>query len=114
MKKVLWFLGLGLLLAGCASGPRTSAPPSAKDEPKGLTSLTAATLSATYGAASFVRKENGTEMWRYDVGACRIFFFLYPQNGALSVRHVESVPRGKTVSVDQNCLNALDVRAKRS
>jgi hypothetical protein len=114
MKNRMLFIGLAIFLAACAEAPRSAEPFTAKDEPQGLTQLSATQLTATYGTPSFTRQENGDEIWRYDVGACRVFFFLYHENGGLSVRHVESIPRGKKLSVDQNCLNALDVRAKKA
>jgi hypothetical protein len=50
-------------------------------------------------------------MWRYDGAACKVFFFLYPYAGALLVRHVETLPRGREIAADQACLDSLRPRA---
>jgi hypothetical protein len=105
---------LCLLLGACAarqtpppepSVPLPAAPPSG--EPAGLEGLSAANLRAAFGKPSFERKENGAEFWRYDGSACHAFFFLYPENGALVVRHVETVPGGADSASDPTCLAAL-------
>ena len=58
-----------------------------------------------FGRPAFVRKDGGTEMWRYDGAACRAFFFLYGTPPA--VRHVETLPHGAQSAADMACLNAL-------
>ena len=62
-------------------------------------------LQAAFGKPVFVRKDGATEMWRYDGAACRAFFFLY--GAPLMVRHVETLPHGKTEAADIGCLTAL-------
>jgi hypothetical protein len=107
-------MALCVILAGCASGPgKPSATPSTH-LPRGIFEYSAAELRVTYGAPSFIRKENGDELWRYDVGACRIFFFLRKDNGTLRVNGAESIPRGQKDPIDPNCRNALDVRSKKA
>jgi hypothetical protein len=64
-------------------------------------------LRELFGAPAFVRKDGVAEMWRYDGPGCKAFFFLYPFADALSVRHVETLPRGRDIAADETCLNAL-------
>jgi hypothetical protein len=116
MKRLAAGLLLFLLCA-CASGPgqrstaRISLPsPPPTGEPVGYIGLTSAQLRATLGAPSFSRREYGSELWRYDTRECRAFFFLYPAGRDMSVRHVETVPHGRDVAVDANCLTALRAR----
>jgi hypothetical protein len=112
MKRLA--IALVLLLGACSSGPETSrtplpAPPPA-GEPRELIGLTGPQLQAMLGRASFARRENGSELWRYDSRGCRAFFFLYAESGTTRVRHVETVPQGRGRAADPGCLNAL--RAK--
>ncbi len=104
---------LCLLLGACASAraPRVALPQAPPPgEPAGLVGLDAVQLRAAFGAPAFVRKDGGIEMWRYDSAACRAFFFLYPQGNGVSVRHVETLPRGTTIAADASCLAALQTR----
>jgi hypothetical protein len=75
-----------------------------------LVGLTGQQLQAMLGRASFTRRENGSELWRYDSPQCRAFFFLYVDGNTTRVRHVETMPRGRSAAADPACLNAL--RAK--
>lgn len=121
MTRYLAFSAL-FLLAACATPPKSAAvPPSAapsvplptpppRGEVTGVTSLTAASLRAAYGAPAFVRKDNGAEIWRYDGPSCRAFFFLYTQGTQQVVRHAETLPRGADIAADANCLAALRAR----
>ena len=59
------------------------------------------------GAPQFMRRDGGTQMWRYDGAQCRAFFFLYGPAGAETVRHVETVPAGAASAADPLCLSAL-------
>ena len=103
--------GLCLLLTACATpppAPKVPLPaPPPTGEPADLVGLSGNQLQALFGAPSFTRKENGSEMWRYDKGSCRTFFFLYPNGAANTVHHVETVPRGRDVAADPNCLAVL-------
>jgi hypothetical protein len=119
MKKIIWFAGLlfGLsFLAGCVSAPKPTSMRTPSEQSKaGIWSdFTVAELTRSYGPATFVRKEDGSEIWRYDVGACRFFFFFYPGERGLTVRHVESIPSGRGQPIDADCLNAFQLRYKKS
>jgi hypothetical protein len=101
-----------LLLAGCtaktpAPGLAPSVPipqaPRRQAEPPGYAGVSLDALRKRLGAPAFSRKDGVTEMWRYDAGACRAFFFF---TGG-SVTHIETVPRGPGDSADPACLNAL-------
>ena len=101
------------VLSACGSpsqGPSQALPPPPKGEPTGFIGMTATQLRASFGAPSFSRRENGSELWRYDNAQCRIFFFLYPEGRDMGVRHVETVPHNPAEAADPNCLAAL--RAK--
>lgn len=111
MKRLA--IALVLLLGACAApSPQQALPePPPKGEPAGMIGLSGPQLQARLGNAAFTRRENGSELWRYDGKDCRAFFFLYAEGGKMVVRHVETVPHGKS-AVDPACLNALG--AKRS
>jgi len=102
---------LVLLLCACASRPKAvllplpASPP--MGEPDNLLGMTDSQLRTEFGAPSFARRENGSEMWRYDKGGCRVFFFLYAAGNAMSVRHVETAPHGTDTAADPSCLSAL-------
>ena len=106
-----------LALCACASQPQSSAPtpgyrlpaPPPAGEPTDFVGMTSTQLRASFGAPSFSRRENGSELWRYDRGDCRTFFFLYPAGRDMAVNHVETIPHGPTAA-DPTCLSAL--RAK--
>jgi hypothetical protein len=104
---------LSVMLAACASRPLTpitSLPPPPSGEPSGLIGLSAQDLRGSFGTPTFVRKENGAEMWRYDGAGCRAFFFLYPQGDSRIVGHVETIPRGARIAADASCLAGLRAR----
>ena len=99
-------------LAGCAAGTKTVSLPAAPPpgEPAGYAGIDAGELKVAMGNPAFMRKEGaGIEIWRYDGAACKAFFFLYPQGSALSVRHVETLPRPSDAAADIGCLNQLRV-----
>ncbi|MDR3525793.1 MAG: hypothetical protein P4L57_00835 [Rhizomicrobium sp.] len=104
-----------LLLSACGGqqqGPTVALPPPPpKGEPSGFIGMTATQLRANFGVPSFSRRENGSELWRYDNAQCRTFFFLYPTGRDMGVRHVETVPHNPAEAADPTCLAAL--RAKR-
>lgn len=101
-----------LLLSACASGPgRTPLPPSPpKGEPGEVIGMAASQLRVAFGVPAFTRRENGSELWRYDSPNCRAFFFLYQAGREMAVRHVETVPAGRKTGADPACLAAI--RAK--
>ena len=101
-------------LAGCASQPGRAPAPSSiqsipaappRGEPSEYLNLQAAALQVDFGKPAFVRKDGVTELWRYDGKDCRAFFFLY--GAPLAVRHVETLPHGRSESADKACLTAL-------
>lgn len=100
------------LLCACANAPQeapTVALPAAPPpgEPVGLAGMDASQLRVAFGSPAFVRKDGATEMWRYDNPACKAFFFLYPNGTSLAVRHIETIPRGRDMAADENCLAQL-------
>ena len=121
MKRLILIAAL-FVLAGCAAKPGAvpSAvpvaaavplpPPPPKGEVTGVTSLNATSLRDTYGVPSFVRKDNGAEIWRYDGPSCRAFFFLYTDGAQQVVRHAETLPRGADIAADATCLAALRLK----
>jgi hypothetical protein len=113
MIRPLSAVCLCLALGACATPTPPPAPPvplpapPPSGEPAALEGLSADNLRLAFGKPSFERDENGAELWRYDGAACRAFFFLYPQDGALVVRHVQTVPGGTDSAADPTCLAAL-------
>ena len=67
-------------------------------------------LRARYGAPDFIRREMGTELWRYDGEACSAFFFLYREGDALKLRYSETTPRGMNMAADARCVESLNGR----
>ena len=94
----------------CATPPAPvvslPAPPPA-GEPAGVAGLDASQMRVAFGAPAFVRQEGAAQLWRYDGSACKAYFFLYPDGSSLSVRHVETMPRGQDMAADAACLSAL-------
>ncbi|HVV64510.1 MAG TPA: hypothetical protein VHC42_03510 [Rhizomicrobium sp.] len=80
-------------------------------EPADLTGVTAEALQASLGKPAFERKDGDAELWRYAGAGCQAFFFLYPDGGALRVRHVETSPRPTDAASDPACLNSLRAAA---
>lgn len=122
MKQGLSAVLLCLALAACATSQRQQAGSSATSqialppapppgEPADVAGIAAAQLRVAFGTPALVRKDGLSEMWRYDGSSCKAFFFLYASNGALAVRHVETVPRGREIAADSACLDSLRVRA---
>ena len=116
MKRFVAIMALCLALAACATKPPPAPdrvplpPPPPPGEPASTQGMSAEALRAAFGAPAFLRKEGDAQMWRYDGGACHAFFFLYPENGQLTVRHVETVPRPPESALDPACLELLRKR----
>jgi hypothetical protein len=107
-------LSLCALLSACANQAAVqdrvalpAAPP--PGEPPNVMGLSADAMRATFGQPAFVRKDGETEFWRYNGAACHAFFFLYKQNGILTVQHIETLPHG-VIAADNACINALRLR----
>lgn len=120
MKPLRWSLCLLWILGSCARGPSSSHEPafipvlpSADGNVKPLSDFSIDEIRTTFGAPTFVRQEAGDEMWRYDVGACKIFFFFHRQDGKTVLRMYESIPPGKAGRMDRNCFSALELRIKK-
>ena len=126
MKKLLAGAMLSALAACAAPSSRTPAPPPPtaaleptvpipppppKGEPQRFAGLDAARLTALAGTPAFTRKDGATEMWRYDAGSCRVFFFF--TGAPAKVQHIETMPRGQNAAADPQCLSALEA-SKRS
>ncbi len=99
-------------LSACATRQaipdRVALPPAPpRGEPVTTIGLTDADLRVQFGAPAFARKEGTAQLWRYDGATCKAFFFLYPANDALNVRHVETTPRGTDMAADPKCLDEL-------
>jgi hypothetical protein len=114
MIRIAFVAASALALAACAGGGAArlpSGPPAG--EPAGYTGIDSGQLRVAMGNPVFTRKETGgIEMWRYDGQACKAFFFLYPKGAALSVQHVETIPRPQDAAADVSCLNRMRVDAK--
>jgi hypothetical protein len=122
MMRRVSCLVLALLAAGCAAKAPPPAPPTVqpsaaippappRGEPELYLNMAASGLQAAFGRPAFVRKDGATEMWRYDAGSCRVFFFL--TGAPAKVQHVETIPRGKDGAADPECLSVLQ-SSKRS
>ena len=113
--RLLLIAALCASVCACATPPapppRVALPPAPPvGEPSGIAGLEASQLRVAFGAPVFVRKDGTAEMWRYDGASCKAFFFLYPEGNSLSVRHVETLPRGQDMAADGGCLSALRAR----
>lgn len=69
-------------------------------------------MRAAFGLPSLVRKEAQSEMWRYDGADCALFVFLYRENEAVLVRHMETLPQGANQAADETCV--ANIRARKS
>jgi hypothetical protein len=108
--NLLVVLAACAFLAACAGSNEIALPEAAPPgEPDWIAGMNSAKLRLAFGTPAFVRKDGDDEMWRYDAPRCKAFFFLYPKDGALQVRHVETMPRGGDIAADEGCLNAIRV-----
>lgn len=74
--------------------PRAAVPDVTAPTPEALIGLKPVELSETFGTASLVRRDRGTEIWQYRARECVLFLFLYTESSndadnALSVRHID-------------------------
>ena len=51
-----------------------------------------------------------TELWRYDLQRCAVFFFMQRTGAGLRLRYTETLPRGMDMATDPECLLALERR----
>lgn len=110
--RIFVLAGCAAILAACASPGVVRLPPTpTPGEPSDLAGISAARLRAAYGTPAFVRRDGDGQIWRYDSARCKAFFFLYSDDRVFKVRHVETLPRGKSLAADFTCLDALRARA---
>ena len=112
MTRIALAVSISILLAGCAAQAPQVALPAAPHpgEPGNIAGLGEGQIRGAFGEPAFVRKDGKVEVWRYDGAACKGFFFFYPTDAGMSVRHVETIPRGQEMAADTGCLNSLLVR----
>jgi hypothetical protein len=112
IRRPLAIAALCTVLAACATEGSKVALPSAPSpgEPGNIAGLSTQQIKVAFGQPAFVRKDNGTEMWRYDGATCKAFFFFYPANNAMTVKHVETLPRGADIAADSTCLASLQIQ----
>jgi len=79
-------------------------------EVAGFVGLGADALVAAMGEPAFKRTDGDSQMWRYSGASCRAFFFLYPDSGKLSVRHIETLPHREGAAADAGCLDSLRLK----
>jgi hypothetical protein len=114
VTRVAFLVLAAAALASCAHKPGIALVPGLAPGNlgrAGLSSDRVEALRTAYGTPQLVRKEVDSELWRYDGTNCAAFFFLYTVNGALHVRHVETLPRGQSEPIDLNCLKSIRTRA---
>jgi len=97
-------------IASIAPPPAPRAPAAPPPPPP----TDAQTLRAAYGAPDFIRRETGSELWRYDAKSCAVFFFLYREANELRIRYTETNPRGKESPADAECMRGLNERRARA
>lgn len=90
--------------------PRFSAPAAIQPEAAPLPDDGDA-LRARLGSPDFVRREMNTELWRYDLDKCAVFFFMQKSDAMLRVRYTETLPHGMGVATDPDCIRQLELRA---
>jgi len=116
-SRLLLAISLCAALGACAETPKVFTPPPMTlppapppGEPAAIVGMDTTALKTAFGSPAFVRKDGTAETWRYDGASCKAFFFFYPNAGATTVRHVETVPRGTEMAADEACLSQLRVR----
>lgn len=72
--------------------------------------MEATALRMRLGDPDFVRREMGTELWRYDAQSCSVFFFMQQEGGMLRLRYTETLPRGMDMATDPACISAVEER----
>lgn len=72
--------------------------------------MEATALRMRLGNPDFIRREMGTELWRYDAPRCSVFFFMQQEGGMLRLRYTETLPRGMNMAADPVCISTLEQR----
>jgi hypothetical protein len=67
-------------------------------------------LRARYGPPDFIRRENDSELWRYNGMSCTAFFFLYREGEMWLIRYAETAPRGQNMPADPVCIQSISAR----
>jgi hypothetical protein len=95
----------GFLLLGACTAPGTTTL-----DTSGMVGKPDSQILAAFGTPAFVRKDGTAQIWRYDGGACKAFFFFQSNGTALSVSRVETLPRPSMGPIDSACLVSLNAR----
>jgi hypothetical protein len=90
------------------AAPRGTPRPAAPSAPPAITN--AEGLRAAYGEPDFVRKEAGSELWRYDGANCALFAFLYRDGDDLKLRRLDSLPAPAGGGADPACVASVRAR----
>ncbi len=90
--------------------PPDGLPPAigeSKDDPGRLRGLAAGEVVAKLGDPSFRRREAPAEVWQYFGPGCVLDLFLYEDNGAQRVTHVELRSHNLSQNAQASCLAQL-------
>ena len=86
------------------------AKPSINDDPKQLFGFDGHRVAALLGPAIFVRRDGTAEVWQYRADGCVLDVYLYKENGALSVAHIDLRKRRKATQPARRCFRGMLAR----
>ena len=105
-------LAFTFILAGCATAPRQAEPQlpvTPSQEPRRLLGLTASDLIGHFGNPTFQVREGNSLKLQFRGLRCVLDAYLYPQNGALRVTHVDARTPTGTDTDQAACISALEL-----
>ena len=95
-----------------AAGLVPDGPASRLAAPVSVIGLSAGELTSRFGRPSWTRRERPAAVWQYESAACTLDIYLYDENGASRVVHVEARDRHAAPLPPGPCLDQLQTERR--